>query len=220
IVFDGKHRSSSFPIRRSWVDDQHFPVNGKVLGAAIDAGGVSDVYLNSGFLHFLISQRHKPLGSLGATPTGINDEISSQFFLTGFSMAMSQMHTCHTGGDIIGTQSSNLTLIDKAHIGFSGQTAAYTLFEERTALAVSFDIAWKSCFPHSKVVPTDIGDATNVGSSTLGERSRQVREKSCQKGATLVKQNMDGLPLGIPSPCTPIFCKPIALNERDVVEVV
>src|SRR5437773_7944228 len=131
-----------------------FQSTGSSLGAAIDAGGVSDIYLNSGFLHFLISQRHKPLGSLGATPTGINDEISSQFFLSGFSMAMSEMHTCHTGGVIIGTQSSNLTLIDKAHIGFSGQTAAYTLFEEGTALAVSLDSAWKSGCLQDVVVHT------------------------------------------------------------------
>src|SRR5207247_9152504 len=165
---------------------------------------VAAVCLHARLLQLVRAQRHKPVGSLGATPTGINDEISSQFFLTGFSMAMSEMHTCHTGGVIIGTQSSNLTLIDKAHIGFSGQTAAYTLFEERTALAVSFDIAWKSCFPHSKVVPTDIGDAIHVGSSTLGERSRQVREEFCQKGRTLVQQDMDVLSLGNPSACTRI----------------
>src|SRR5436190_1270738 len=70
------------------------------------------------------------------------------------------------------------------------------------------------------LVSTDIGDAIHVGSPTLGERSRQVREEFCQKGRTLVQQDMDVLSLRNPSACPRIFWKPIALNERDVVEVV
>ncbi len=160
------------------------------------------------------------MGSPGATPTGINDQISSQIFLTGFSLAIAQMHPCHRGVVIIGTQASHLTAVEKAHIGLGGQTAAYTLFEERAALAVSYDRAGKSCFPSPEVVPTDIGDAIHVRSSPLGKRSRQVREEFCQKGSPFVQQDMEVLPLGNPSACLRLLWKPIALNERYGVEVV
>src|SRR5579875_2623856 len=113
-ALDGKNGSPAFVAGRSSRDEQRLPVGRKLVGAAIDACGISNIDLDAALLHMPVPQRAEPLWCARTTPTGIYDEIGGQQFLALLSRTVSQQDT----GDavVVYAQLRNLAGVHDVHI--------------------------------------------------------------------------------------------------------
>jgi len=134
-------------------------------------------------------------------------------------IAMSYSHTCYAGMTGTGTQPCDLTSIKEGDISSLRQAIPYMSLKERSALTIPCNGTWEASFPHTKVVPADIGDGVYQGGPVSSKCRREAGEEILQNGRSPLQESMDVLPLRYSFTRVRTLWKAIALDNRHAREM-